>query len=138
MDPSELRVSPLFDRFDNNDLAAVSHRGVVVDRPSGAVLAEQGRVGLECLVLLEGSASVYVGDEFITRVGPGSTVGEMALLEHVPRVATVIADTAIRAVCFDLEQFRAVVDEVPALRRRLVEVAERRSMQIEAFRQGLR
>ena len=64
-----------------------------VDAEPGAVLVDQGRVGQECYVILEGEASVYVSGEHVATSGPGSMVGEMALVEHKPRNATVVADT---------------------------------------------
>lgn len=102
-----------FTGFSDDELARVAELADDVRAETGALLTEQGRVGQECFVVVEGQASVYVGDAFVATVGPGTMVGEMALLEHRPRAATVIADTPMRLLAFDTKRFRTLLDEMP-------------------------
>jgi len=58
---------------------------------AGELLLDQGDTALECFLVLSGSVSVYVRGEYVASVGPGSMVGEMGLVDHRPRTASVVA-----------------------------------------------
>ncbi|MCD9625058.1 cyclic nucleotide-binding domain-containing protein [Rhabdothermincola salaria] len=110
---ARLRGVEFFAGFSEDELDRVSRLADDLQAESGALLTEQGRVGQECFVIVDGQASVYVGDDFVATVGPGTMVGEMALLEHRPRAATVVADTPMRMLAFDTKRFRTLLDEMP-------------------------
>lgn len=94
---------------------------------AGAVLMEQGRVGLECHVIRSGRAQVFVGDEYVATLEPGAMVGEMALVSHLPRVATVVAATPMELIVFDVKHFRTLLDELPGAAGRVAEVLSERA-----------
>jgi CRP-like cAMP-binding protein len=112
---------PFFDGFSPDELQRVADLAHDVDAEKGAVLVEQGRVGQECYVILDGEASVYVGGEHVTTSGPGSMVGEMALLEHKPRNATVVADSPMKLIVFDNRAFKKLLEEMPKVHDRVME-----------------
>jgi CRP-like cAMP-binding protein len=64
-------------------------------------------------VLIRGSARVFVGSTEVDRLAPGAIVGEMALIDHEPRSATVIAETECEFACVDEKRFRFLVAETP-------------------------
>src|SRR5436190_23696439 len=80
----DLRGAAFFDGFSADELARVAQMAVPAVAEQGARLIDQGDVGLECYVILRGQAGIYVGGEHVATVGPGSMVGEMALVEHRP------------------------------------------------------
>jgi CRP/FNR family cyclic AMP-dependent transcriptional regulator len=123
---AKLRRIPFFEGFSDADLDRVAQLADDVEAESGAVLMEQGRVGRECFVILEGHASVYTGDDFVATLGVGSVVGEMAVIDHLPRVATVVADTPMQLIAFDATRFRTLLREMP--------LAEEKVMQLLADR----
>jgi CRP/FNR family cyclic AMP-dependent transcriptional regulator len=112
---------PFFEGFSTEELQRVAELADDVDAEPGAVLVEQGRVGQECFVILEGQAGVYVGGEHVTTSGPGSMVGEMALLEHKPRNATVVAETPRKLIVFDTQAFKQLLLEMPKVHDRVME-----------------
>jgi cAMP-dependent protein kinase regulator len=63
-------------------------RGTIVE---GGVLIEQGAISQTIYVIVSGSVNVTRGGKRLARLGPGTVVGEMALLTAAPRSATVIA-----------------------------------------------
>lgn len=93
----------LFDGLDRSNLIAVlamSHRAEFAPE---ALLFMEGDAGHSMYVIISGSVEVFrkpTGAEPVqlSVVGPGGTVGEMALIEHVPRAASVRALTATVAL----------------------------------------
>ena len=86
-----------------------------------AEVIDQGRPGLEAYVILEGTASVTIGGQQVNEVGPGDIVGEMALIDHRPRSATVTATSPMRLLAFDAQRFRRLLDEMPEALIRVME-----------------
>ena len=112
---------PFFDGFYADELQRVAELAEEVEAEKGAVLVDQGRVGQECYVILEGEASVYVSGEHIATSGPGSMVGEMALVEHQPRNASVVAETPMKLIVFDLKALQdSCCEEMPEVNRRVM------------------
>ena len=101
-----------FEGFTPDELARVAELVDDVEAEAGAVLTDQGRPGQECYVIETGHANVYFGGEHIASLGPGSMVGEMALLEHRPRIATVVAETPMQLLGLDTRSFRALLEEM--------------------------
>ncbi|OWY62107.1 hypothetical protein B7486_60195, partial [cyanobacterium TDX16] len=87
---------------------------------------DQGRPGLECYVILEGTAGVSVSGEHIATLEAGSMVGEMALIDHRPRSATVVAETPMRLLAFDAKAFKALLDEMPKASQRVMSLLNAR------------
>jgi hypothetical protein len=66
----------------------------------GEALVEQGAQGQELFLLLDGMLDVEVDGEVVTEVGPGTILGERALLEGGVRTATLRAATPARVAVF--------------------------------------
>lgn len=109
-----------FDGFSHEELVRVAQLGTEVEAPAGTVVMDQGDPGTDCFVVESGLASVYVRGEHVAAVGAGSMVGEMALVDHRPRSATVVADTDLRLVRFDSKAFRTLLDEMPKASERVL------------------
>jgi CRP/FNR family cyclic AMP-dependent transcriptional regulator len=123
----ELHKAKFFEGFSDEELARVASLAEEVAAEEGALLIDQGRVGLECFVILEGEAAIYVAGEHIANLGAGSMVGEMALIEHRPRNATVVAETEMRLIAFDTEAFKTLLEEMPKAHDRVMELLAART-----------
>ncbi len=110
-----------FGGFTHEQLVRVAQLAEEVEADRGAVLIDQGRVGQECYVILDGEVDVYMAGEHVNTVGIGNMVGEMALVEHRPRNATVVAATPLSLVAFDNKAFRTLLAEMPEVNRRVIE-----------------
>ena len=80
----------------------------------GSVLLEVGTAGSEVIVLLEGQVAVRLAlsereERAIAVRRAGELVGEMALVDELPRSATVTAETAVRALCIPRAAFLEAV-----------------------------
>lgn len=120
----------LFKRCTNKDLEALAD--IVDDETveAGALICEQGRVADASFVVVEGEASVMVGDEIVGIVGPGESVGEMGLLDHLPRSATVTARTHMHLYRIDADRFAKLL-ESSAISRGLLEQLSLRIRDLE-------
>ncbi len=116
LDVDWLSKVTFFDRFTPAQVEQIAQLGQRVDADPGAELTDQGRYGDVCYLIIEGTANVLIRDEFVTSVGAGTMVGEMALLEHRPRNATVVAETPMVLVSFGTKEFRKILDDNPDLR----------------------
>lgn len=79
----------------------------------GKILVEQGQLGHELFLLLDGVLAVEVDGEPVAELGPGAILGERALLEGGRRTSTLRALTPVRVAVatvdeLDLDQLREV------------------------------
>lgn len=111
---------PFFDGFSPEDLQRVLELGELVQAPAGTVLVDQGDTGTHCFVVVRGDASVYVRGEFVASSGPGTMVGEMSLIDHRPRTATVVADTDMDLLRFGIREFKLLLEEMPKASERVM------------------
>ena len=77
-------------------------------------------------MIREGQANVFYQHEHIASLGPGTMVGEMSLIDHKPRNATVVAETPMKLLAMDTKAFRALLDEMPKARERIEELLRSR------------
>ncbi|MFZ6002965.1 MAG: Crp/Fnr family transcriptional regulator [Actinomycetota bacterium] len=112
----DLRHIALFATISNADLAKVAQLGEPVDAEPGALLMDQGDVGLECFLVLSGEAGVVSNGQHLATIGPGSIVGEMALIGHKPRNASVVAQSPMRLLSFDIAHFKRLLEDMPQAR----------------------
>ena len=60
---------------------------------AGTLIVDQGQTGREAFVILDGSVIVKRNGKKVATLGPGAVVGELSLLDHGPRTATVTCET---------------------------------------------
>jgi hypothetical protein len=89
----------------------------------GQVLVEQGQLGHEVYLLLDGVLSVDVDGESLGEVGPGAILGERAVIEDGRRTSTLRAVTNVRVAVARADQLdRAALVELSGGHRREDEV----------------
>jgi len=115
-----LKKVPLFSGLSRRYLDLVARQADEVKEKAGAVLAKQGALGLEFLLLLEGGARVEKDGTVIARLGPGDFFGEMSLIDGMPRSASVIAEDPSVLLVIQARSFRSLLDEVPDLQKKLL------------------
>jgi CRP-like cAMP-binding protein len=132
LDVDWLATVGFFEGFDGDELRAVSSLGERVDVAAGTELIDQGRIGDQCYVVVTGTATVHIRGEFVTTVGPGTMVGEMALVAHRPRNATVTAETDMTLVAFGTEDFRRLLARSPTTHDRVMKMLNDRLRENES------
>jgi CRP-like cAMP-binding protein len=76
-------------------------------------LFEEGEKGDKMYVLLEGEVDIFLGDFVLETAGPGSLIGEMALIEDSPRTANAVAKTPAKLAQIDRRRFHFLVQQAP-------------------------
>ncbi len=110
----------LFSTCTKKELQAVARAGDELVLPAGKVLCEQGTLGREAFVIIAGTAEVRRNDKKVATVGPGTCVGELSLLDHGPRTATVVAESEVTALVIGVREFASIIDEVPSISHKLL------------------
>lgn len=125
---------PFFDGFSTDDLHRVLDLSDQMEARAGTVLVDQGDPGTYCFVIVEGNADVYVSGEYVASSGPGSMVGEMSLIDHRPRTATVVADGDLKVLRFGTKAFRTLLEEMPKASERVMTELRSRLQRVEGDR----
>ena len=117
---------PIFAKLSRRDLEALAANSEEIDEPPGKVLAAQGTYGTEFFVIVSGAASVERDGRHLRDLGPGDHFGELSLLAHIPRTATVTCSAPSRLIVLGSREFAALRMDHPDIENCLLrEVAER-------------
>ena len=79
----------------------------------GDFLFREGETGDRMYVLLEGEIDIFLGDFVLETAGPGSLLGEMALIEDTPRTANAVAKSPAKLAQIDRRRFHFLVQQTP-------------------------
>jgi CRP/FNR family transcriptional regulator, cyclic AMP receptor protein len=79
----------------------------------GAFLFQEGEKGDKMYVLLEGEVDIFLGDFVLETAGPGSLIGEMALIDDSLRTANAVAKTPAKLAQIDRRRFHFLVQQTP-------------------------
>jgi CRP-like cAMP-binding protein len=121
-----IRKVPLFARCSRAELKEIALLADEIDLHEGKEMTREGAPGREFFVLLEGTADVKKNRRRVNRLGPGDFFGEIALVSHEPRTATVIATSPVRALVITDRSFRRLLDDAPQVQTKVMEaMAER-------------
>jgi CRP/FNR family cyclic AMP-dependent transcriptional regulator len=114
-----LREVPAFRNLSNRQLHRIDALVDEVSVPAGHVLMREGQPGRQSVIVVSGRAEVSLRGRTIAELGPGSFVGEMAMLDSGPRTATVRAMSPMRLLVIGPAAFSTLM-EVPAVAGPLV------------------
>lgn len=98
------------------------HETDTTDLAAGEILFKEGDHGDSMFVLLEGAMVVKFGGKTMEQSGRGALLGEMALIDHSPRGATVIATEPSRLARVDERRFNFIVQQNPFFARHVMKV----------------
>lgn len=114
-------------RFDDAEVVAYlrGHGGSEVLYSKGQALLRRGDTGRAFFVILSGEVEIRLADTAdrtmpLTRMGPGSSFGEMALLRGAPVSADVVALSDVTVLEYPGDRFEQALAECQALRDRLL------------------
>ncbi|MCJ7436990.1 MAG: cyclic nucleotide-binding domain-containing protein [Acidimicrobiia bacterium] len=106
---------PLFKDLSKKHLQQVSKLSTRIDAPAGKVLTREGEAGHEFILILEGTVEIRRGDGLVATRGAGDYVGEISLIEHQPRTATVVATTPVVLEVIGQREFATLLSDEPEI-----------------------
>jgi MFS family permease len=104
-----LRGSPIFAPLSAPTTERILAELSWLELREGELLIRQGMPGDRFYLLAEGRVAVMQDGRLLSEHGPGAHLGEIALLRAVPRTASVIALTPLRAIAIERERFLEAV-----------------------------
>jgi len=126
---------PLFKDLPKKHLVRVRSLATRVDVAPGRVLAREGGAGHEFVVVLEGEVEIRQDDDVVATCGPGEYFGEISLVEHRPRTATVVATSPAVLDVIGQREFEELLVEEPEIAEQIRATAARRLEEDEHRRQ---
>jgi CRP-like cAMP-binding protein len=115
-----LATVPWFSKCTKRQLQEISAVSTHIDIPAGKILARQGEAGLELFILLNGTASVTRDGRRLATRTVGDVVGELAVISHHPRNATVVAETELETLVLTHAGLNQLLDDIPGLAKHLL------------------
>jgi CRP/FNR family transcriptional regulator, cyclic AMP receptor protein len=122
----------LFSMLPKKDLAELVNNARERTFPAGTVLTAEQETGASFGVILEGRAAVSLHGQPVRILGPGDYFGEMALIDHSYRSATITAETQLRCLLFVAWVFRPFAMRHPETAWALLEAMVQRVREAEA------
>jgi len=116
--------------FDAALVKALATVGARVNVPQGWSIMMEMTPGDAAYILLDGEVEVRKGGEARKTLGPGSVFGEIALVDHRLRSASVVAATDISALRLEDSAVEALSEIDPSFAETLRSTAESR---LESF-----
>ncbi len=111
---------PLFKDLPKKHLQKIAQLATRLDLPAGKELTREGEFGHEFLIVLSGEVDVKQGDKVIATRGAGEYFGEIALLDHRPRTATVVAKTPVTVEVIGQREFATMLADEPEVAAQLM------------------
>ncbi|HZM47663.1 MAG TPA: cyclic nucleotide-binding domain-containing protein [Burkholderiales bacterium] len=103
----------VFDRKLLADLRREFDGHAPVYAPINKVIIKEGDAGVFMYVVLEGRVAIHIKDNLVEKVGPGGVIGEMALVDQSPRIATAIAEADTSMLAINRRDFLTFVTTKP-------------------------
>jgi len=113
-DTGELKSLNRLEKLSDADLARVVNSGRRVGLPADWSLIWEKTPADKAYLIVSGTVSVRRNGVEIATLGPGDVIGEMAIVEHRLRSATVVSTTPLDVIHFTREQLVDLLAEVPA------------------------
>lgn len=116
-----LAAVPLFAHCNARQLDQINRVATEATLPKGRVFVVQGDQGRELYVITDGTAEVTRDGKSVAQLGRGDVVGELAVLRHTTRNATVTATSELSLVAVAAEDLDPLLDQIPGLAKALLQ-----------------
>ena len=103
----------LKDNFNESELAALTSLGTILELDAHEILATEGAVGQQAVVIVTGSAQVMRDGDTIAEVGPGTILGESSLVTEQPRNASLVTTSPSKVVMLNRAGFDSFLEQCP-------------------------
>ncbi|MBO0747005.1 MAG: cyclic nucleotide-binding domain-containing protein [Acidimicrobiaceae bacterium] len=116
-----LAAVPLFAHCNARQLDQINRVATEATLPKGRVFVVQGDQGREMYVITDGTAEVRRDGHLIAELGRNDVVGELAVLRHTTRNASVTATSELSVIAVAAEDLDPLLDQIPGLAKALLQ-----------------
>lgn len=127
----DIKQAKLFQGLPESEVRSIEKQMKTVNHPAGHEIVMRGEGGVGFMVITEGTVSVRTVQGITRKLAPGDSFGEMALLDHEGRSATVTADSDVTLATIPEWNFKPFLKEHPEVAYRLLQTLSRRIRQAE-------
>jgi CRP-like cAMP-binding protein len=127
----EIKQAKLFQGLPESEVRSIEKQLKTVKHPAGHEIIVRGEGGVGFMVITDGTVSVKTVQGVTRKLGPGDSFGEMALLDHEGRSATITADSDVTLATIPEWNFKPFLKEHPEVAYRLLQTLSRRIRQAE-------
>jgi len=103
-----------FEQLTQADLVKVVNAGTYVKLPANWSVIWEKTPADKAYLIVSGEVSVRKGGVEVARLGAGDVIGEVAIVEHKLRTASVVSLTPLEVIHFTADAIAAIRAEVPA------------------------
>jgi CRP-like cAMP-binding protein len=128
----ELKQAKLFEGLPDAEMRSIEKQMKIVKHPKGHEIVVRGDGGVGFMVITDGKVSVKTVSGRTRELGPGDSFGEMALLDHEGRSATITADSDVTLATIPEWNFKPFLKEHPEVAYRLLQTLSQRIRQAES------
>ncbi len=116
---------PLFARLDASAIASVTQLLKPRSVSANQVIVRRGDVGDSMYFIMEGEVEVDITPNPV-RLKQGDFFGEIALVENVPRTATILSLTNCRLLVLETVDFERLTTQIPDLKDQIKRISDKR------------
>ena len=127
----DIKQAKLFEGLPDSEINSIQKQIKTVKHPAGHEIVVRGEGGVGFMVIIDGSVSVKTVQGKTRKLGPGDSFGEMALLDHEGRSATITAESDVTLATIPEWNFKPFLHEHPEVAYRLLQTLSRRVRQAE-------
>jgi len=109
------------------------HETDLVTVAAGQPIFRSGDAATVMYVLMQGNVEVLVGDVVVETAVTGALLGEMAMIDHAERNATVIARDECRLLPIDIRRFDFLIQQTPYFARHVMKVMADRLRRMDSM-----
>lgn len=128
----DVKEAKLFQGLRESELRSLERQMKIVKHPAGHEITVKGENGVGFMIILDGTVTVATVQGKARKLGPGDSFGEMALLDHEGRSATIKADTDVSLATIPEWNFKPFLKEHPEVAYRLLQLLSQRIRQAES------
>lgn len=112
--PEQLQRLNRLEALSDADLTTVIKAGRHLHLPADWALISEKTPADKAYLIVDGEVSVRRGGQEVARLGPGDVIGEVSIVEHKLRTASVVSLTPLEVVHFTRESVEELIEKVPA------------------------
>jgi CRP/FNR family transcriptional regulator, cyclic AMP receptor protein len=122
----DLKSAKLFKGLPAGEMKKIERQLKLVQHRAGHEIVVRGDGGVGFMIITDGTVTVSTVQGKTRKLGPGDSFGEMALLDHEGRSATVKADSDVSLATIPEWGFKSFLEEHPEVAYRLLQVLSQR------------